>query len=204
MTRDHDYDFAITAGAVMRQPDPPAQHTDDPPADEADSDGAACPADVAERYRIPLLRYFTRHLGNQPEVEDLTQDALLRYARSAPDDLQNPEPYLLRIAGNLLRDRHRRAQSHRADQHVPLDALPDLCSQETPTCEHMYEHQARLQRLQRALRQLSPRCRHVFVLLRFEGMTYTEAARKLGISVSSVEKHLMRAMLHINARMPKP
>ncbi len=194
--RERGYDRIVTAGFSMRQPDSPTQ-----PEDTA----GAGHAGVVQHYRPALLRYFKRHLGDQAEVEDLAQETLLRYTRSAPAyALQDPEPYLLRIAGNLLRDRHRRVQSHHADQHVSLDAVPDMWNQDMPTCEDVYEYQDRLRRLQRTLRQLPSQCRHVFILQRFEGMTYTEVARQLGISVSSVEKHMMRALLHINARMPPP
>lgn len=41
--------------------------------------------------------------------------------------------------------------------------------------------------------QLSPRCREAYRLCRDDGMTYTEAARVMGISRESVKTHLKRA-----------
>jgi RNA polymerase sigma-70 factor (ECF subfamily) len=42
--------------------------------------------------------------------------------------------------------------------------------------------------------QLTPRVREVFMMHRVEGRAYSEIARALGISVSTVEKHMMAAL----------
>ena len=55
--------------------------------------------------------------------------------------------------------------------------------------------------LQRALLELPERTRAIFVLQRFEGLKYKEIADRLGISASSVEKHMMSAIKHIFQRM---
>ena len=45
------------------------------------------------------------------------------------------------------------------------------------------------------------RTRHVFVLRRIEGLRYQDVAKRLGLSVSAVEKHMQRAMLHLVQRL---
>lgn len=45
-----------------------------------------------------------------------------------------------------------------------------------------------------ALDALPPRARTVVILRRFENLTYPQIARRMGISVSAVEKHMVRAM----------
>ena len=52
-----------------------------------------------------------------------------------------------------------------------------------------------------ALLELPDRTRIIFVLRRLEGMKYSEIAHKLGISVSAVEKHMLRAMSYLTERM---
>lgn len=171
-----------------------------PVPDDARVAPAADPAALTARYRPALLRYFRRHLDNAQDAEDLAQDALLRLLRS-PVSPDNTEAYLLRIASNLLRDRHRRDRSHHAAQHEPLDSSLHDRPTEEPGSDRVYEDRERLDRFLAALDQLPPRCRQVFLLQRYEGLTYTAIAKRLEISVSAVEKHMMRALLHFQARL---
>src|SRR5690606_39520721 len=55
--------------------------------------------------------------------------------------------------------------------------------------------------LEAALRELPARVRNVFVLNRFEELSGVEIARRLGVSVSTVEKDLTRALLHLRERL---
>ena len=45
-----------------------------------------------------------------------------------------------------------------------------------------------------AVDTLPPQCRRVFMMQRFEGLTYKEIASRLDISTSTVEKHLQKAL----------
>ncbi len=50
----------------------------------------------------------------------------------------------------------------------------------------------------RALDELPTRSRYVFVLCRVERLPQKEVARRLGISVSAVEKHMMKALARLS------
>ena len=162
--------------------------------------GPADTAAGAAHFRPVLLRYFRRHLDNESDAEDLAQEALLRILRS-PVPPDNTEAYLLRIASNLLRDRFRRDRSHHAALHEPLDASLHDHPADEPGSERVYEDRRRLDLFLVALDQLPPRCRQVFLLQRYEGLTYAAIAKRLEISVSAVEKHMMRALQHFQARL---
>lgn len=58
-----------------------------------------------------------------------------------------------------------------------------------------------LRALDAALRELSPRCRRIFLMRRVDGLPNAEIARRHGISVNSVEKHIARALRHCQTRM---
>ena len=51
------------------------------------------------------------------------------------------------------------------------------------------------------LRELPERVRSVFVLNRFEELTGVEIARRLGVSVSTVEKDMIRAIMHLKGKL---
>lgn len=165
----------------------------------------AADVESARHFRPMLIRYFRRHLGSgaDADAEDMAQETLIRLIRS-PTQATNTEAYLLRIASNLLRDRFRRDRTHRQPLHDSFEArLHDMPSEE-PGGDRVYEDKERLRHFLEALDQLPPRCRQVFLLQRYDGLTYTSIAKRLSISVSAVEKHMMRALLHFQARLAEP
>lgn len=157
---------------------------------------------LVARYRPVLIRYFSRHLNSAQDAEDLAQEALERLLRMPSlSGVLNVEAFLLQIASNLLRDCFRRDKSHHLSQHVSIDELGKDWPSEVPHGECVYEAGRRLQRFLAALDELPPRSREVFLLQRYEGLTYSAIARRLEISVSAVEKNMMRALLHFDTRL---
>jgi len=52
-----------------------------------------------------------------------------------------------------------------------------------------------------ALHELTPKCRAVFVLFHFDGVSQRDIADRLGISVSMVEKYVRQAVNHCEQRL---
>lgn len=50
------------------------------------------------------------------------------------------------------------------------------------------------QKLYNSVRQLPPKCREVFMLSKVNGLTYSEIAEQLGISVKTVENQMGKAL----------
>ncbi|WP_275428447.1 RNA polymerase sigma factor, partial [Enterobacter cloacae] len=59
-----------------------------------------------------------------------------------------------------------------------------------PLQDEVIAARIRLERVQRLLKELSPRTSEIFMMHRAEGMKYREIAAQLGITVSAVEKHI--------------
>lgn len=154
------------------------------------------------RYRSSLIRYFLLQLGSREDAEDLAQEVFVRFAQQkSTQPIANVEAFLFRIAANLLRDRFRRNKTHHAQSHFPIDECAAESLGEAPSEQHVYEGKEQLHAFLQALEELPPRCRTVFLLQRYEGMSYSAVAQHLGISVSAVEKHMMKALLHFDARL---
>lgn len=147
------------------------------------------------RYRRPLLSFFQRRAAAPEDAEDLAQEVFMRLSRRfATLHWSNPDGLVFAIAANALTDHRRRERARHRDQHVEVDpAIQD----DEPSAEAAVSSRQSLSALVTALDRLSPRVREVFVLCRFENLTQAQAAERLGVSVSAVEKHMMTAMARL-------
>ncbi len=57
------------------------------------------------------------------------------------------------------------------------------------------------QQFRNSLDSLPPRCREVYLMHKVDGFTQKDVARKLDISLSAVEKHMIKAVMKINQLM---
>lgn len=149
--------------------------------------------------RNALARYFQRRIRDVSEVDDLVQEVFLRIVRrGAAGELEKLEGYVFKTAASVLTDRDRRRRVRQAGRHVPFE--PDLHAGETPGPERTLIGLETLEAIGVALLELPERTRRVFVLRRIEGLSSPEIARRLGVSPSAVEKHMLKAVRHILAR----
>jgi RNA polymerase sigma-70 factor (ECF subfamily) len=54
--------------------------------------------------------------------------------------------------------------------------------------------------LQAALAELPPLCRAAFLLNRIDGLTYEEIAERLGLSVRTIDRYMVRAWNHLRGQ----
>ena len=162
------------------------------------------------RYRTPLMNYFLRRVRDRAEAEDLTQEVFLRIVRRPdPAPLENAEVFLFSIAANLLRDRARRAVSHRRADHRSLDDPGDDLSQspsliEARAPDRVLMSQESLGEVLRALDELGERTRDIFILYKLEKMKHREIGALYGLSASAVEKYVRKATAHLARRFGRP
>lgn len=127
-------------------------------------------------------------------AEDLAQETFLRAARTGvPSPLHRPRAWLLKIAINAARDHHRRRA-----------VRPPQSEADRPANELLFgapAHQDQALLLKQLILSLPPHLRAVFLLSRFEGLTYDEIARRLEISVKTVEWRMSKALAHCTARL---
>lgn len=147
-----------------------------------------------------LTGYLTRRLGSAGEARDVVHDTYLRLQRveSVPD-VRNPRAYLYRVADNIALDRLR-AEGRRRGRFVAAELGEDRPSA-APSAEEVLTQRQRVRLLSDAIDELSPRQREVFLMHKFDGLSHTEISRRLGITRSMVEKHVMRALAHCRDRM---
>lgn len=162
----------------------------------ANDDGAAAngleAAYHSERGR--LLAYIRRRVGLEA-APDLVQEVYARAAGSPQSQrLANPAGFLQRIARNLLIDVARRNRTG-AVALTPFDESRDAAS--PPEQEWRIEAEDLLRTYQAALDGLPEKTRRVFLMHRVDEMSYQAIHKALGISVATVEYHMMKALTHI-------
>lgn len=160
-------------------------------------------SELAERFQRPLLKFFARRIRDRAEAQDLTQEVLLRViGANGLEHVERREAFVFRIAVNLLRDRHRMAR--RGGQAIPMDdALAvelenELVEDLSP--ERVLLSEESLADALRTLGELGDRTRDIFILFRLENMKQKDIATLYGIGQSTVEKHVMKAVLHLAVR----
>jgi RNA polymerase sigma-70 factor (ECF subfamily) len=150
---------------------------------------------LSEAYRGPLTAYFERRVRSRDEAEDLTQEVFLRLVRRPGGaDIDNPEAFLFSAAVNLLRDRSRRRktfQNHLTETELRQDRFEGISP------ERVLDSRQALRAAMQRLDELDERTRDAFVLHRLEGWKHAEIARAFGVSVSSVEKYIIKALAHL-------
>lgn len=153
--------------------------------------GGQSEADVlVARYREPLRRFFERRLRNRADAEDLAQDVLVRLARQRLLVHQTRPAYIFLTARSVLLDQLRRNRVRkRGDPPREDEAL-----REAPSAERVCDAQERVQRVSQLMERLTPRAKQVFTMQRIDGLTYTEIAQALGITMGTVEKHMTAAL----------
>lgn len=152
----------------------------------------------------PAIRRFLRaRLANHPDYEDMVQDIYLKLAeqQDVSEKLSKGEAqtryYLITMASNLVRDRYRRSAIRR---EVPLSlADQEQFENQVPSPEEILISHQNVAAMRKAILRLPRNCRRAFVLSRFKNLSYREIADEMSISISMVEKHIMRALAEIRA-----
>jgi RNA polymerase sigma-70 factor (ECF subfamily) len=153
---------------------------------------------VAEM-RPALVKFFRRRCGTTHEAEDLAQDVLVKVLpRATWKSPEQAKGYIFRAAVNHWRDRNRKTQTRGVAVEWNEALEPDVDEEISP--EHVVTVEQTLTQVAGALLELDERSRDVFVLIRLEQMKQSAVAEMLGVSVSTVEKELVKALAHLARR----
>jgi len=143
----------------------------------------------AARLEPALRRYFRRRAAAH-EVEDLVQEVFIRLqSRRSEEAVEDMDRYVFVVAANVLMRRYRKERQWNQGVEAASDDQDEPISP-----ERVLLGREKLDRALAVLQRLPARTRQIFILHRFEDMTYPRIAASLGISKSAVEKHMIRAL----------
>lgn len=156
-------------------------------------------AAILRRYWTPIVTYAARYVGSDDAAQDIAQEAFTRLWQQRHEWIaERPvHPFLYRVAHNLAQNerRHRRvrAQWERAQRSRPVATAPSAAQ--------LYEANVLHDRIERAITALPERRRQVFVLSRFDGLSYREIAEVLGISIQTVANQMSAALVALHSAL---
>ncbi len=162
---------------------------------------------IALEHGPALRRFVGARLSAHPDHEDVVQETFLRVARQEDVEeklsrsLDSVRSYLFSIATNVIRDSYRKAVTRQKYDDLTRDRARARGLESS--AEEVVSAQEQLGNVKAAIMRLSPECRDAFVLNRFGGLSYREVADTMNVSVSMVEKHIMRALAEIRRRVDR-
>lgn len=142
---------------------------------------------------------MTRRTGDRDAAADLVQDAFARlFAAGSSGSAESDTRLLYAIARNAAIDYRRMARRRTG---LLSSLVPEQLARAPASAEaHLVARRA-LDALEEQLGKLPRRTQDAFVLRRVHGLSHAEIADVLGVSVSTVEKDLSRALRHCQARL---
>lgn len=142
--------------------------------------------------RLSLMRWVARIVG-EPAAEDVAQSLYLRVQRVEDHPpIANKRAYLFQLAANEAWDQGRE-QARQRKIKAEADAIL-WGTDSPPSVDRVLIAREELDRVLEAADGLSEPTRTIFWLNRIQGVPQRDIAAQLGVSRTTVEKHIRRAM----------
>ena len=141
-----------------------------------------------------LRSYLSHFFHSKHDIDDVLQDAYVRAVQAEKvEEIQTPKAFLYKICKNLAINHHTKAAQRLTDYIADFDDLEVLYS--TVSMDEQVEQENRFVQFCESVKCLPPQCRRAFVLKKVYGLSSKEVAQRLGITISTVDKHLARGLV---------
>ena len=153
-------------------------------------------AEIFGNVELRLSRFLLRFLDRPEDVQDIMQDAYIRVQNASKGTkFRSTEAFIFKTAKNLAlneRARHRNRMTNVVD-FDEFSASIGGAAGNGPEFEAIVSQE--LARAIASFGELSPRVRDTYILRKVHGLSQKETARRLGISQSTVEKHVAKGLV---------
>ncbi|WNJ84575.1 sigma-70 family RNA polymerase sigma factor [Pseudomonas canadensis] len=155
------------------------------------SSHTAAVQNIYEQHHSWLHGWLKGRLHNACDAADVAHDTFVRIlgGRHAAQIVE-PRDYLATIARGLVIDRYRRHAIEQAYKQT-LAERPEAIAISEEDRAIIIET---LVAVDKALSVLGERARRIFMLSQIEGLTYQQIADQLQVSLTTVKKHMIRAL----------
>ncbi len=152
---------------------------------------------LVEAYQRPVYNLAHRMLGNSAEAEEAAQETFVRmYTKLHTFDADRRlASWVLSIASHYCIDRLRRRRINWFS--LDDDSASEVLSSDDPGPEESVIFREECAEIQQFIAALEPGYRAPLILRYWQGLSYDDIAKVMGISVSAVKSRLHRARLQI-------
>ena len=127
------------------------------------------------------------------DIDDVSQETFLRaYNAEKKGPIHQPKAFLFRVAKNLMLSELSKKSRKLTDYIEDYEYTEVLASEQTLETNMMA--QQKLGIYCEAVASLPEKCRRVVLLKKVYGLSHKEIAEKMGIKISTVEKHLTKGL----------
>jgi RNA polymerase sigma-70 factor (ECF subfamily) len=152
-----------------------------------------------------ITAFVRRRVRNPADADDIVQRVFLQVHRGL-DDLRDDERlhgWIYRAARNAIVDHYRAAAPRREIPSGDATDVADLSGVRAGAVEDPEEERAAMQELAHCVRplleQLAAQDAEALQLTDLEGVTQSEAARRLNLSVSGMKSRVQRARIRLRS-----
>lgn len=150
-------------------------------------------------HQSALKRFIARFFSRPQDVEDVVQEAYLRAfgAVKSGEDVRSPKAFLFRIAKNVALN-ELATKSRRLTDYIEDSTAQDVIDKGS-SAEDQVMGQEKLAMFCGAVASLPEQSRRAFLMRKVYGLSHKEISERLGISISTVEKHVASGLLRCSA-----
>ena len=161
--------------------------------------------ELFNRYKLPILNFIYRLIGNRETAEEVTQEAFIRAYKSL--GVFNPRKrfssWMYTIARNLAKNALRDKKYFRdisLEKTIASEGrgelkLKHVLTDPNPRPDEIAHDEELSQNAQAVLKKLPVELREVITLCSIEQMTYEEASKIIGCSAATVMARLKKAKI---------
>jgi len=157
---------------------------------------------IYRKYSRRVFQFAVSILKTQDDAEEIVQEVFLRIWEKRKDIQEHLsfKSYLFTITYNtsisLIRKRIR--ETRYVNSIHSIQVPPDL---HTPSSDMEYLELKK--KVEETIEKLPDRQRQTYLMSRKEGLSYREIADKLGVSVNTVENHMVKALRFLREKLGK-
>lgn len=147
----------------------------------------------------PLCSFAQKYVGDIDEAKDIVHNVFINLwdKREEVDLNTSLKSYLFQgvynRSMNYIRDHKKLVKFDTPQSEAEL-------GQYLESKDHLESEEAE-GRINRALDELPDKCREIFLMNRFDGLKYREIAKKLNISIKTVETQMSRALKTLREKL---